>query len=118
MKVIIAGGRSYNLTEDDERLLDGIKGITEVVSGTARGVDSGAERWAESRGIPVRRFAPDWKRIGRSAGIQNNRDMAAYTDAVALFPGSRGTEAMHEIAKRKGLRVFDFRTITESHGES
>ena len=111
MKLIIAGGRDYNLDEDDEHRLDRIEGVTEVVSGTARGVDTDAERWAESRGIPVRRFAPDWKKSGKDAGMQNNRDMAAYADAVALFPGSRGTQAMCEIAKRKGLKIFDFRTV-------
>jgi hypothetical protein len=115
MKLIIAGGRGYNLSEEDKQRLDGIEGVTEVVSGTARGVDKDGELWAEARGIPVRRFAPDW-RLGKAAGIQRNRDMAAYADAVALFPGSRGTESMYEIAKKKGLRIFDFRTVAAVGG--
>lgn len=116
MKLIIAGGRSYNLSEADKRRLDEIEGVTEVVSGTARGVDTDGEAWAEGRGIPVRRFAPEWSRLGSAAGVQRNRDMAAYADAVALFPGSRGTKSMYEIAKKKGLRIFDFRTVEAVDG--
>jgi predicted Rossmann-fold nucleotide-binding protein len=35
--------------------------------------------------------------------------MAEYADAVALFPGGRGTENMASEAAKAGLKVFDFR---------
>jgi hypothetical protein len=112
LKLIIAGGRSYKLTEADTDRLDALDGVTEVVSGCAAGVDRDGEAWAERKGIPVRRFPADWKRYGRGAGPVRNREMAAYADAVALFPGKRGTESMFEEARKAGIVIYDFRGIT------
>ena len=71
-------------------------------------MDLGGEKWAESRGIPVKRFPADWKRYGRGAGPKRNRAMAEYADAVALFPGDRGTASMRKEADKFGLRIYDF----------
>jgi hypothetical protein len=46
MKLIIAGGRDYKFTKSDLEKLDSIEGITEVVSGGARGADKCGEIWA------------------------------------------------------------------------
>ena len=107
IKVIIAGGRAYKLAEADFSLLDGLP-IEEVVSGGAKGVDSGGESWAESRGIPVKRFLADWKRYGRGAGPKRNLAMAKYADAVALFPGGKGTASMRKLAEKEGILIYDF----------
>ena len=114
MKLIIAGGRSYNLSTSDIARLEAIEDVTEVVSGCARGVDRDGEAWAETKGIPVRRFPPEWNRYGRGAGVVRNREMAAYADAVALFPGKRGTESMYEEARKAGIAIYDFRTPVSS----
>lgn len=108
MKVIIAGSRDI----EDYELIDvavresGFT-VTEVVSGTARGVDKLGERWAEEYNIPIKRFKPDWS-IGRSAGIIRNTEMASYADAlIAIWDGySRGTKHMIDYAKSKGLMVY------------
>jgi hypothetical protein len=107
ISVIIAGGRDYELTETDLEKLGELP-IREVVSGGASGVDLGGEKWAESRGIPVKRFPADWKRHGRGAGPRRNRAMAEYADAVALFPGGRGTASMRKEAEKAGIEVYDF----------
>ena len=107
LSVIIAGGRDYELTESDLVQLGELP-IREVVSGGASGVDLGGEKWAESRGIPVKRFPADWKRHGRGAGPRRNRAMAEYADAVALFPGGRGTASMRKEAEKAGIEVYDF----------
>jgi hypothetical protein len=109
MKLIIAGGRNYNFDVEDTKRLDSIPDVTEVVSGGASGADHYGEKWAESRGIPVKIFAADWDKYGKSAGPMRNRQMAEYADAVALFPGGKGTMNMFITAIRRGLRVFDFR---------
>lgn len=109
MKLIVAGGRRYTLSATDIAHLEAIEGVTEVVSGCARGVDRDGEAWAERKGIPVRRFPPEWNRYGRGAGVVRNREMAAYADAVALFPGKRGTESMCEEAREVGIAIYDFR---------
>lgn len=105
LTVIIAGGRDYQLTEADEAWLDTLP-IREVVSGGARDADTGGEQWAAKRGIPVKRFPADWETHGRSAGYIRNRQMAEYAEAVALFPGGRGTASMKQEAERRGLRIF------------
>lgn len=111
MKLIIAGGRDYALTDEDYQRLDDIHArtpIAEVVSGHATGADLGGEAWAEARGIPVRLFRARWGSHGPSAGPIRNRQMAQYADAVALFPGGRGTAHMAQEGQRAGLRIFDF----------
>jgi hypothetical protein len=116
MKVIIAGSRSclehghvHNAIEDSGFEMD----ITEVVSGTARGVDQMGERWAIANRIPIRRFPADWEKHGRSAGFRRNIQMADYADAlIAVWDGqSHGTQHMIRIAQEAGLRVFVYRFV-------
>ena len=127
MKVIVAGSRSV----DDYRLVKlaiemmGLE-ITEIVSGTARGVDSLAEVWANKQKppIPVKPFPADWNdvegkpkhlvRKGRYgkyyllAGFERNEKMAKYADAlIAIWDGeSGGTKDMIDRANNHGLKVF------------
>lgn len=111
MKLIIAGGRNYQLSKADMRQLDLIHfryGVKEVVSGGARGADRGGEVWAQAVGIPVKVFKPDW-RFGLHANPTHNFAMAAYADACVLFPGGKDTKDMFEQAKELGLTIFDFR---------
>ena len=109
MKAIIAGGRDYVATDATWRFLDDVHRfhpITEVVSGGARGADAAGERWAEMRGIPVRRFPADWDASGRAAGPLRNEAMAEYADALIAFHGGRGTADMVRRAERRKLLIF------------
>ena len=111
MKMVVAGSRSSNLGAEELAKLDAIHAaecVTELVSGGAKGVDQAAEAWAEARGIRVVQFKPDWKRYHRGAGPVRNRQMAAYADAVAVFPGGSGTRNMLAEARRAGKRIFNF----------
>jgi YspA, cpYpsA-related SLOG family len=106
MRVIIAGSRSFHnytrLCEIMEQLIPSLN-ITEVVSGCANGVDRLGERWAQARGIPVKRFPADWNAFGRSAGPIRNKQMAQYADALIAIKGSavsRGTDNMIEQARK------------------
>jgi len=109
MKLIIAGGRDYILNEHDIKKLNAIPGVTEVVSGGATGADSCGEKWAVYRKLPVKIFHAEWGKHGRSAGPLRNKQMAEYADAVALFPGGKGTSNMYMNALKYKLRIFDFR---------
>ena len=109
MKLIIAGGRDYVFSQNDIDRLNAVEGVTEVVSGGAPGADSGGEAWATEADIPVKRFPADWKSHGRAAGPVRNRKMAEYADAVALFPGGRGTASMQKEAVKHNLVIFDWR---------
>ncbi len=115
MKLIVAGGRHYPLTERELAFLDGIAGkhpIDELFSGHYGLCDLAAEAWATARGLPVRTFPPLWDEHGLSAGPIRNSEMAqaAGPDAVCvLFPGGTGTKSMGSHAARCGLRVYLWR---------
>jgi hypothetical protein len=116
MKLIIAGGRDYHLTPADIVRLDELRPkVREVVCGGCSGADLDGELWAARHGIAVAYFPAHWQDHGRSAGPKRNAAMAAYADAVALFPGGKGTESMAKEAERAGIQVFDFRE-PESNG--
>ena len=115
MKVIIAGSR---IITDYAVVLRAIRasgfGITELVSGGARGVDRLGERWAREHGIPIKWFLPDWDRHGSRgpfhAGIMRNREMAAYVGKggglIAVWDGtSPGTKHMVMEARALQLKV-------------
>ncbi len=113
MKLIIAGGRHYQLTTEDFVKLENLHKeihITEVVSGKCRGADSGGETWAKVNKIHVEPFPADWDRYTRgSAGPIRNRQMAQYADAVVLFPGDSGTASMCREAKIAEIKIYDWR---------
>jgi glycerophosphoryl diester phosphodiesterase len=109
MITIIAGSRD-NITYDDiEKAMKNCPWqVSEVVSGTARGADTFGEMWAMRNNIPIKRFPANWKKLGRRAGIERNKEMADYADAlVAIWDGmSKGTQHMIKDAESKGLRVY------------
>ncbi|KAA3650164.1 MAG: DUF2493 domain-containing protein [Proteobacteria bacterium] len=109
MKLIIAGGRDYRFTSKDIEQLNRLENITEVVSGGAQGADNEGEQWATEQGIPIKIFKADWKKYGRGAGPKRNQAMADYADALALFPGGKGTDNMYQQAQKAGLVVYDWR---------
>jgi hypothetical protein len=94
MKVIIAGSRGIN---DRLGLVKAIKqsgfDVTEVVSGTAHGVDKMGEAWALANGVALKEMPADWSKHDKSAGPIRNKQMAEYADAaIILWDGkSRGT---------------------------
>lgn len=111
MKTIIAGSR--NIAES--RLLHDILDawhktmkITEVVSGTAKGIDKLGETWAMVHGIPVKQFRPNWD-AGPKGGPERNQKMADYAECLIAFSvnESRGTADMIRKAKEKGLKILE-----------
>lgn len=81
--------------------------ISTVISGTAAGVDTLGERYAEEHGIPIERFPANWEEYGMGAGYIRNNEMAKHGDAlIAFWDGlSKGTQGMISIARRKKLTV-------------
>jgi hypothetical protein len=112
MKLIIAGGRNYDMSTEDYHKLSDIGGISEIVSGGCSGADMSGEQYAHLNKIPVKMFYANWNVHGRAAGPIRNKQMAEYADAVALFPGGRGTESMFREAAKAGIKIYDFRGKT------
>lgn len=113
MNTIIAGSR--NILKGHIHVADAVKMshfvVTEVVSGTARGIDQAGEMWAMQHDIPVKRFPADWDMYGKSAGYRRNTEMAEYANAlIAIWDGqSRGTKHMIDEAAKRNLEVFVYR---------
>lgn len=109
MKTIVAGSRSItNIDTVMQAIKDCPWKITQIVSGTASGVDQLGELCAEQLGIYVKQFPADWGTYGNSAGYIRNREMAKYADAVIIvYDGkSKGTKHMWDIALQMQLPVF------------
>lgn len=112
-RVIIAGGRNfkdYNLLKTKcDAFLEEKRKTHEVVviSGTASGADAMGERYAQERGLAVRRFPADWNQYGKAAGYIRNCQMADNADAlIAFWDGrSRGTGNMIEIARKRNMPI-------------
>ena len=112
MKVIIAGSREgFEIADVFVAMRDSGFCVTEVVSGTARGVDRLGESWANANQVPIKRFPANWDEYGKSAGYRRNAEMASYADAlVALWDGkSTGTKHMIDLAGKMGLTVYVYR---------
>lgn len=109
MKVIIAGSRDIT---DYKLVCQAVEcsefNISEVVSGSSRGIDRMGELWAETRGIPVAKFKAHWDLYGKAAGPRRNTQMAKYADAlIAVWDGqSSGTADMIHKAIEEGLKVY------------
>jgi len=130
MKVVIAGSRCVSAGDDftypPRRFTDAEMAwffdcvyeyhksypITEIVSGTAVGVDRMGEIFAELTKIPVKQFPADWKKYGKSAGYRRNEEMVAYADRVIAFwdGHSRGTKHTIDITEKanKPLTIWRF----------
>lgn len=112
MKVIIAGSRTVNDYFEIVKALTfagyTVENVTEVVSGTARGVDQLGELLAQRNNIPVKKFPANWDKYGKSAGYRRNADMAKYADSlVAVWDGeSKGTKHMIDLMNKEYKRVW------------
>lgn len=114
MKIIIAGSRNftnYALLESRlDHLFSQLGCDVEIVSGCARGADTLAIQYAQSRGFKVHKFPADWDKHGKSAGIIRNKKMTDFVapdgGLVAFWDGkSTGTKHMIDIAGVCGLNL-------------
>ena len=112
MKLAIIGSRSLIQFDLSEYVPDG---VTEIVSGGARGIDKIAREYALKNGIKLSEFIPDYKHYGRVAPLKRNEEIANYADEVLAFwdGKSRGTEFTINLFKKlgKNSRVFIIQAI-------
>lgn len=112
MKILICGSRGIN----DPALVahaiekSGMK-PTHIVSGGARGVDTLARFYAQSRGIEFSEYVADWDKYGKRAGYIRNCVMIGAVEAViAVWDGkSPGTKHSIDYATSRGKEVFVFK---------
>ena len=99
MKVAVIGSRELRIENVGTYLP---KGVTELVSGGARGVDQSVREYAARTGIKLTEFLPRYERFGRAAPLKRNQEIVAYADlVVALWDGtSRGTAQVIATCRR------------------
>lgn len=122
MKTIIAGSRSISNSDTvyeaiNNAISEGFN-ISEVVSGTAKGVDTIGEEWAEDNDVNVKRFPYEdfLEESEKPAPLMRNDKMAKYAEqAIIVWDGqSKGTEYMIDKAKEENLELFIERTDSAS----
>ncbi|MDE7389800.1 MAG: DUF2493 domain-containing protein [Lachnospiraceae bacterium] len=113
MKVAVIGSRGL--------IVDNLKkylpvGVTEIVSGGARGVDSSAREYAISHGIKLTEFIPEYHKFGRIAPLRRNSTIIEYSDLIIAFwdGQSRGTKYVIDNCKKCGKPILVFRPIVDS----
>lgn len=110
MKVAVVGSRGLDIRNLEDYLPEG---VTEIVSGGARGVDTSARRYALAHGLKLTEFLPEYEKYGRSAPLKRNITIIEYADLVIAFwdGSSHGTEfVIRNCRERKiPLRVFRYR---------
>lgn len=104
MKIAIIGSRNLGVIGLEKFLP---KNVTEIVSGGARGVDTCAREYAQTHGIRLTEFLPDYNRYGRTAPLKRNLEIIAYAEMVLAFwdGKSRGTKYVIDNCKKQGVPI-------------
>lgn len=113
MILLVCGGRKFDNRERLYELLDHLRPQC-VVHGAAPGADTMAGEWAVSRGVPEVRVPANWSYYDGKAGPLRNAWMVEFTraDAVLAVRGETGTDDMVRLARARGLKVMDMRSVT------
>ncbi len=104
MKLLIAGSRS--ITEFDlTPLIPADTGL--LISGGAEGVDTLAEKYADTHRLSKLILRPQYKKYARVAPIRRNEVMVEPADAVLVVRDgvSKGTRATIRYAMKQGKPV-------------
>ncbi len=105
MKLAIIGSRTLQIQNIGDYLPPG---VTEIVSGGAKGVDRRAAAFAKENHIPLTEFLPDYTRYGRVAPLKRNAQIAEYAEmALAFWDGtSKGTLYTISLFEKLGKKVI------------
>lgn len=104
MKLAIIGSRSIINFEIDRYIP---RGVAEIVSGGAKGVDTLAREYALKNGIKLTEFLPEYELYGRAAPIVRNKKIAEHADAALVFwdGSSKGTDHTVKLFQKLGKNV-------------
>ncbi len=104
MKLAVVGSRNITKIAIDEYIPEG---VTEIVSGGARGIDSLAAEYARRKGLTLTEFLPDYNSFGRAAPVRRNAEIADYADfGIAFWDGkSKGTEHTINFFRKRGKEI-------------
>lgn len=108
MKLAIIGSRSLYISNLSKYIPTG---VTEIVSGGARGIDTCARNYALENGIKLTEFLPNYQLYGRIAPLKRNIQIVDFADKIlALWDGkSTGTVYTVRQARLKNKKVTVYR---------
>ena len=104
MKVAVIGSRGLQVDRLEDYLPEG---VTEIVSGGARGVDTCARNYALSHGLTLTEFLPEYNRFGKGAPLLRNIAIIEHADLVLAFwdGRSKGTKFVIDYCKKQNIPV-------------
>lgn len=104
MKIGVVGSRNLRVKDLGKYLP---KGVTEIVSGGAKGIDTCAKEYALQKGLKLKEFLPEYDKYGRVAPLKRNILIIDYADEVLAFwdGQSRGTKYVIEQCKMRNKKV-------------
>lgn len=106
MKAAVVGSRGLSVADMDKYLP---KGITEIISGGAKGGDTSAKAYALSHGITITEFLPDYKKYGKAYLKRNMKIIQRADIVIAFWDGrSRGTTYVIDNYKKLGKSITVF----------
>ena len=104
MKIAIIGSRGLKIDNIGDFLPCG---VSEIVSGGARGIDECAKNYATENGIKYVEFLPQYNVYGRVAPLKRNIEIIEYSNLVIAFwdGKSKGTDFVIKECKKIGREV-------------
>ena len=104
MKVAVIGSRGLHVDHLEDYLP---KGVTEIVSGGAKGIDTCAKDYALRHELKLTEFLPEYEKYGRGAPLRRNITIIEYADFVLAFwdGRSRGTKYVIDNCKKRNIPV-------------
>lgn len=107
MKIAVIGSRNIILGNISDYLPCG---VSEIVSGGARGVDTCAREYANKNGLKLTEFLPEYKKYGKCAPLERNIKIVEYSDEVFIFwdGHSRGTKHVIRMCEKlhKKMHIY------------
>ena len=82
MKIAVIGSRGLKVNDLGKYLP---VGVTEIVSGGAKGIDTCAREYALANGLKLTEFLPEYEKYGRGAPLKRNLQIIDYADKVLAF---------------------------------
>lgn len=107
LRVAVVGSRSVGVRDYERMCMAMPFGVTEIVSGGARGADQLGKDYALAYGLKYTEFRPQYKLLGRAAPLARNSQIVDYADfVIALWDGkSRGTANVIRLCEETGTEL-------------